>query len=58
LDRVAREVEITGRLSAEQRTRLVEIADRCPVHRTLSGGVHVETRLTRAVSLPADEAGQ
>jgi putative redox protein len=58
LDRVEREVEITGGLSAEQRTRLVEIADRCPVHRTLSGGVHVETRLARTVSLPVDEAGQ
>jgi putative redox protein len=58
LDRVEREVEITGGLSAEQRTRLVEIADRCPVHRTLSGGVHVETRLTRTVSLPVDEADQ
>lgn len=39
------EVSLSGVLSAEQRTRLLEIADRCPVHRTLKGDVLIESRL-------------
>ena len=35
VDRFTREVRLEGDLDAEQRTRLLEIADRCPVHRTL-----------------------
>jgi len=46
VDRIEREIELAGDLDAEQRRRLLEIADRCPVHRTLHGEVHVETRLT------------
>lgn len=38
------QVSIEGALTAEQRTRLAEIADRCPVHRTLERGSRVETR--------------
>ncbi|HEU4629383.1 MAG TPA: bifunctional alpha/beta hydrolase/OsmC family protein [Gemmatimonadaceae bacterium] len=45
LDRVERELELVGPLTAEQRQRLLEIADRCPVHRTVEAGIHVETRL-------------
>ena len=44
LDRVSREIEMTGPLDEEQRERLLEIADRCPVHKTLDRGVEVETR--------------
>lgn len=36
---------LEGDLSAEQRERLREIAGRCPVHRTLEGGAHIETVL-------------
>jgi putative redox protein len=43
LDRLDREVTVVGPLGAEQRARLLEIADRCPVHRTLSAGVVIET---------------
>jgi len=43
LDRVRRDVELIGDLDATQRARLMEIADRCPVHRTLERGVIVET---------------
>jgi uncharacterized OsmC-like protein len=39
--RIERRVELTGELSDEQRRRLVEIADRCPVKRTLEGGLEV-----------------
>jgi uncharacterized OsmC-like protein/pimeloyl-ACP methyl ester carboxylesterase len=45
IDRIGREVELTGPLDAEQRRRLLEIADRCPVHRTLQDRVVIDTRL-------------
>jgi putative redox protein len=45
VDRIERELRIDGELTEEQRARLLEIADRCPVHRTLSAGVFVETRV-------------
>ncbi len=45
LDRVEREVEFVGPLGAEQRARLLHIANQCPVHRTLAAGFHVETRV-------------
>jgi len=41
---LAKTVSVTGPLDDAQRARLVEIADRCPVHRMLSEGVKVETR--------------
>ncbi|HEX8245570.1 MAG TPA: alpha/beta fold hydrolase [Longimicrobium sp.] len=49
VDRIERELEIEGDLSAEQRARLLEIADKCPVHRTLTAGVFVETRVTEEI---------
>lgn len=45
LDRLDRELHLSGDLTAEQRQRLLEIADRCPVHRTLSAGVRITTEL-------------
>jgi uncharacterized OsmC-like protein len=45
LDRVELEVEFQGDLTEEQRTRLIEIANRCPVHRTLTSEIHISTRL-------------
>lgn len=44
LDVVDREVELRGPLDEAQRERLMEIADRCPVHRTLEAGVTVRTK--------------
>jgi putative redox protein len=46
LDQIDRELELTGVLSDEQRARLLEIADKCPVHRTLTSEIHIRTRLT------------
>jgi uncharacterized OsmC-like protein len=46
LDRIDREIELTGNLTEEQRTKLLEIADKCPVHRTLTRGMKIDTRLT------------
>lgn len=39
-----RVIEIIGDLDAAQRKRLIEIAERCPVHRTLHGEVRIDTR--------------
>ncbi len=46
--RFERVVTLEGELSAEQRQRLLEIADRCPVHRTLEAGAEIESRLEEA----------
>lgn len=45
VDHIEREIEVTGPLDEQQRARLLEIADRCPVHRTLHGEIHVTTSL-------------
>jgi uncharacterized OsmC-like protein/alpha/beta superfamily hydrolase len=45
VDHIQRELELAGELDAEQRARLLEIADRCPVHRTLTSEVSIVTRL-------------
>jgi uncharacterized OsmC-like protein/pimeloyl-ACP methyl ester carboxylesterase len=42
-DRFTREITLAGPLDAAQKTRLLDIADRCPVHRTLRSGARIET---------------
>ena len=37
--------ELTGRLDDDQKRRLVEIAERCPVHRTLKSEINIRTSL-------------
>jgi putative redox protein len=37
---------LEGPLDEEQRAKLLEIADKCPVHRTLHSEVHIETKLS------------
>ena len=41
LDRVDWTLQFRGDLTAERRTRLLEIAQMCPVHRTLRSEVHI-----------------
>ena len=48
VDEFVRELIIEGDLDAAQRQRMLEIADRCPVHRTLHGEVKVRTELRDA----------
>ena len=36
-------ITLTGDLDAEQRKRLLEIADKCPVHRTLTSEIDIRT---------------
>ena len=45
LDQIERELTLSGRLDDTQRARLVEIADKCPVHRTLTSEIKIRTRL-------------
>jgi len=45
LDRIEREISVSGPLDEQQRARLVEMADRCPVHRTLTSEINIRTRL-------------
>jgi len=45
LDRVESEIELTGELTPEQRAKLLEIAKKCPVRRTLTSEIDVRTRL-------------
>ena len=46
IDRIEREIELEGPLDDKQRRRLLEIADMCPVHRTLTTEVLIENALT------------
>jgi len=51
VDQISVEIELLGDLSDEQRERLLEIADKCPVHRTLMSEIKVRS------SLKTPEAG-
>lgn len=44
LDRIERIIAIEGELDPEQRAVLMEIADKCPVHKTLTSEIHIVTR--------------
>jgi uncharacterized OsmC-like protein len=44
LDRIDLEMELTGSLSAEQHSKLMEIAGKCPVHRTLTSEINIRLR--------------
>jgi putative redox protein len=45
LDRIERDLRFDGPLSAEQHSRLLEIANKCPVHRTLTSEIYIQTRV-------------
>ena len=45
LDRIQREIMLTGPLGEEQKTKLLEIANKCPVHRTLTSEIKIESWL-------------
>jgi uncharacterized OsmC-like protein/fermentation-respiration switch protein FrsA (DUF1100 family) len=50
LDRIDRTIRIYGDVDDDQRRRLMEIADKCPVHRTLTSEVEIRTREERVAS--------
>ncbi|PYS94430.1 MAG: hypothetical protein DMF50_12515 [Acidobacteria bacterium] len=45
LDQIERDIELVGSLDEAQRARLVEIANKCPIHRTLTSELVIRTRL-------------
>jgi putative redox protein len=51
-DRFTRVITLSGALDDEQRKRLIEIANMCPIHRLLTAGVAIETML-----VPTDPGG-
>ena len=54
IDHFEREIELEGNLTDEQISRLLEIADRCPVHRTLNKEVRIITCLLYTSPSPRD----
>jgi uncharacterized OsmC-like protein len=44
LDHIERDIHFAGPLTAEQRSKLLEIANKCPVHRTLTSKIEITTR--------------
>jgi putative redox protein len=45
IDHIDRDIELAGNLDDTQRERLLDIANRCPVHQTLTSEVHISTSL-------------
>jgi uncharacterized OsmC-like protein len=45
LDRIEREIVLEGALDEGQQARLLEMAERCPVHRTLKSEIDIRSRL-------------
>lgn len=44
IDRIERDIHLAGSLSDEQRAKLMEMADKCPVHQTLTSEINIKTR--------------
>jgi putative redox protein len=45
LDRIEQEIAVAGELTEPQRNKLLEIANKCPVHRTLTSEINIRTTL-------------
>jgi putative redox protein len=56
LDRIDVEIALSGALTAEQRAKLMEIAAKCPVHRTLKSEINIRLRTAPNGSL-SESAG-
>ena len=51
VDRIDVEVELSGSLTAEQHAKLMDIASKCPVHRTLTSEINIRLRSAARISL-------
>jgi len=49
IDKITRQIELHGDLSEEQRVSLLNIANKCPVHRTLTSKIIIDTELAPPV---------
>ena len=45
INQIDREITLEGNLDSETRTKLLEIADKCPVHKTLTSEIKIRTNL-------------
>jgi putative redox protein len=45
VETLSRDIELIGHLSAEEIERLIEIANKCPIHKALAGQIQIKTRL-------------
>lgn len=45
IEKFTRDIQLIGNLSAEERERLMEIADKCPIHKALAGQIQIKTQL-------------
>ena len=43
---ISRKIQLEGELSAEERAKLFEIADKCPIHKLLSSQIAIQSELT------------
>ncbi|MCB8944969.1 MAG: OsmC family protein [Ardenticatenaceae bacterium] len=50
IDLIESEISFEGNLDDDQKARLAEIADRCPVHRTLTSETKIRTKLVEAIA--------
>ena len=57
VERIEREILLRGDLTDEQRQKLLEIANKCPVHRTLTSEIRIETRLLDVPLVRANDRG-
>lgn len=57
IDQIERDIILDPSLTPEQHAALLGIADKCPVHRTLTGEVQILTRAVRDHDDEADAAG-
>jgi putative redox protein len=57
-DLFTRRISFDSPLDSERSTRLLEIADRCPVHRTLMRGFEIRTETDRGSILPSDDPAE
>jgi uncharacterized OsmC-like protein len=51
LDRIDTEIELTGSLTAEQQAKLMEVAAKCPVHRTLKSEINIRLQAAEKSSV-------
>ncbi|QWE20430.1 OsmC family protein [Polynucleobacter sp. AP-Kolm-20A-A1] len=45
VEKFSRDIQLMGNLTAEEKERLLEIADKCPIHKALAGEIQIKTQL-------------
>jgi len=45
IEKFTRDIQLIGNLNAEEKARLIEIANKCPIHKALAGEIQIKTQL-------------